>query len=84
MVIPGNQLGELDPAIVARRLTATWQEEILKRELMTMLTPVHVENHRQLFGRNAPNGKHFTATGSSDSLWRSCSGLSQEALLGEA
>ncbi|WP_191964835.1 hypothetical protein [Synechococcus sp. RSCCF101] len=46
-----------------------------------MLTPVHVENSGQLLGRIAPNGQHFTATSSSDSLQRSGSCLSQEALI---
>ncbi len=38
--IPGNELSELDPAIVTREFAAKRQEEILKRELVTMLTPI--------------------------------------------
>jgi hypothetical protein len=43
-LIPGNEISQLDPAIVARELGSKRQEEILERELMTMLTPIHAED----------------------------------------
>jgi hypothetical protein len=49
-VIPGDEFGQLDPAVMTRELAAKWQEEIFKRELMTRLASVHVENSVQLFG----------------------------------
>jgi hypothetical protein len=36
------------------------QEEVLERELMTMLTPVHVENSGPLLGSNRPIPAHFS------------------------
>ncbi|QPN59278.1 hypothetical protein H8F24_14690 [Synechococcus sp. CBW1002] len=54
-LIPGNELSKLDPAIVTREFAAKRQEEILKRELMTMLAPIHVENSGLLFGDIEPN-----------------------------
>ena len=49
-LVPQDQLGQLDPAIFTRELSAKWQEEILERELITMLTPIHVENSGVVFG----------------------------------
>ena len=49
-VFPGDEFGQLDPAVITRELAAKWQEEIFKRELMTRLASVHVENSVQLFG----------------------------------
>ena len=45
--IPWDQLGQLDPAVVTREFPAKRQEEVFKRELVAMLTPVHIENARQ-------------------------------------
>jgi len=53
--VPQDQLSQLDPAIVTRELSTKWQEEILERELMTMLAPIHVENSGLLFGDIEPN-----------------------------
>jgi len=53
-LIPRNKLSQLDPAIVTRESAAKRQEEVLERELMTMLTPVHVENSGPLLGSNRP------------------------------
>jgi hypothetical protein len=41
---PVDQLGELDPAVVTREFPAKRQEEVVKRELVAMLTPIHMEN----------------------------------------
>ena len=79
-VIPRNECCQLDPAIVARELATKWQEEVLKRELMTRLASVHVENPGRFFGANAPNCEHFTWRNRSDPLQRRLSALSQEAL----
>jgi hypothetical protein len=49
-VFPGDEFGQLDPAVITRELAAKWQEEIFKRELMTRLASVHEENSVQLFG----------------------------------
>lgn len=50
-LIPGNQLSQLDPAIVTGEFAAN-RQGVLKRELMTLLTPVHVENSGPLLGSN--------------------------------
>ncbi len=42
--IPRNELSQLGPAIITREFAAKRQEEVFERELMTMLTSVHVEN----------------------------------------
>jgi hypothetical protein len=44
-----------------RGLAAKRQEEVFERELMTMLTSVHVENSRPLLGSDRPLHAHFTA-----------------------
>ena len=49
-LIPGNEISQLDPAIVARELASKWQEEILERELMKTLTPIHGENSEHIIG----------------------------------
>jgi hypothetical protein len=49
-VFPGHEFGQLDPAVITREFAAKGQEEVLKRELMTRLASVHVENSVQLFG----------------------------------
>jgi hypothetical protein len=59
--IPWNELRQLDPPIVAREFAAKRQKEIFKRELMTMLTSVHVENSGQHLGSKRPIHAHFTA-----------------------
>lgn len=58
-LIPWDQLGQLDPAIVAREFSSKRQEAVLKRELITMLKSVHVENSGRLLGLNEPNLVHF-------------------------
>ena len=60
-LIPRNKLSQLDPAVLTREFAAKRQEEIFKRELMTMLTPVHVENFEPLLGSNQPFCVHLTA-----------------------
>ncbi len=59
-LIPRNELRQLDPAIVTREFAAERQEEVFERELMTMLTSVHVENSGSLWGSNRPVCAHFT------------------------
>jgi hypothetical protein len=59
-LIPRNELSQLDPAIVAREFAAKRQEEVFEQELMTVLTPVHVENSGPLLGSNRPVCTHFT------------------------
>ena len=71
---------QLDPAIVAREFAAKRQEEVFKRELMTRLASVHVENSGRLFGRNRRICEHFTGRNRSDPLRRRRSRLSEEAL----
>jgi hypothetical protein len=58
-LIPGNEISLLDPAIVTREFVAKRQEEVFERELMTMLSSVHVENSGQGSGSNRPNLQHF-------------------------
>ena len=53
-VIPRNELSQLDPVIITRKFAAERQEEVYERELMTMLTSVHVENCETLLGSNQP------------------------------
>jgi hypothetical protein len=62
-------------------LSTKWQEEILERELITMLAPIHVENSGQLLGANGPICVHFTARTCSNPLRCNWSGLIQEALI---
>ena len=81
-LIPWDQLSQLDPAIVTRELSSKRQEEVLERELITMLTSVHVENSWRLLGANEPNLVHFGRENCSHPLRRSGSGFSQEALPG--
>jgi len=61
-LIPWDQLSQLDPAIVTRELAAKGQEEVLKRQLMTMLTPVHVEKSGPLLGSNRTIFAHYSPT----------------------
>jgi hypothetical protein len=49
-VVPGDELCQLDPAVITGEFAAKGQEEIFKRELMTRLASVHVENSVQLLG----------------------------------
>jgi hypothetical protein len=65
--IPWDQL---EPAVVTREFAAKRQEEVFKRELVTMLTPVHVENVGRLLGAFGPVRRHFTARNCSDPLQR--------------
>jgi len=51
-----------DPAVVTREFAAKRQEEVCKRELVTMLTPVQVENFGRLLGTFGPIRRHFTAS----------------------
>jgi hypothetical protein len=53
-LIPRNELSQLDSAIVTGEFAAKRQEEVFERELMTMLTPVHVENSGPLLGSDQP------------------------------
>ena len=78
-LIPWDQLSQLDPAIVAREFSSKRQEKVLKRELITMLTSVHVENSGRLLGANEPNLVHLIRENCSHPLHRSRSGFSQEA-----
>jgi hypothetical protein len=68
-----------DPAIVTREFAAKRQQEVFERELMSVLTSVHVENSGQRLGSNQPICAHFTAKNCSDQLRHSWSGLLQEA-----
>jgi hypothetical protein len=40
--------------IVAREFAAKRQKEVFERQLMTMLTPIHLENSEPLLGSNQP------------------------------
>jgi hypothetical protein len=80
-LIPRNELCELDPAIVTREFAAKRQEEIFERELMTMLTPVHVENSGARLGSDRPAFAHFTVKKCRYPLHCSGSDLIQEALI---
>jgi hypothetical protein len=44
-----SELSQLDSAIVAREFSAK-RQEVNERELMTMVTPIHVENSGPLLG----------------------------------
>jgi hypothetical protein len=59
------------------------QKEILERELITRLAPIHVENFEQLLGANGPICVHFTARNCSYPLRRNWFALLQEALFGK-
>ena len=83
-LIPWDQRMQLDPAIVSREFAAKRQKEVFKRELMTRLASVHVENSGRLFGRNRRICAHFTGRKCTDPLRRRRSGLSQEPPHGEA
>jgi hypothetical protein len=65
-VMPWNELRQLDPAIVIREFAAKWQEEIFERELITMITPLYVENSCPLLGQNRP----FMQILTSEMRWR--------------
>jgi len=71
LLIPRNEVSGLDPAIVSREFAAKRQEEVLKRELITMLAPVHVENSERLVGRNEPIQTYYITKNCSDPLQRS-------------
>jgi len=79
-LIPWDQLSQLDPAVVTRELYSKRQEDVLERELITMLTSVHVENSGQLLGTNEPNLVHLNRKNCSHPLRRNGSGFFQEAL----
>ena len=49
-LIPRYELSQFDPAIVTRECAAKRQKEIFEREMMEMLTSVHVENSGPLLG----------------------------------
>ncbi len=51
-LISGNEVSQLYPAIVTSEFAAKRQGEVFERELMTMLTPAHVENSGPLLGSN--------------------------------
>ena len=76
--IPRDQLSQLDPAIVSIKLSTKWQEEILERELITMLAPIHVENSGQLWIARL-HVRAFTAMNRSDPSRCNWSGSIQEA-----
>jgi hypothetical protein len=57
-LIPRIKLRPLDPAVVSTEFAAKRQEEVFKRELLTMLTPVLMENSGQLLGSNRPDLAH--------------------------
>ena len=59
MLIPWNQFSELDPTVVTRELPTKWQKEVFKRELITMLVVIHVENSEQLLGLDKLASKQF-------------------------
>ena len=67
-LLPWNQFRELDPTIVTRELPTKWQKEVFKRELITMLVSIHVENSGRLLGANKPIPKQFTDDNRSKSL----------------
>ena len=50
----GSAVFGLDPAIITGEFPAERQEKVLERKLMTMHTPVHVENSGQPLGSNQP------------------------------
>jgi len=56
--VPWDQLGQLDPAVVTRELSTKWQEEVLERELITMLAELHMECSGQILGGNEPVSVH--------------------------
>jgi len=56
--------------VLTRESAAKWQEEVFKRELVTMLNPVHVENVGRLLGGFGPARRHFTASNRLDSSRR--------------
>jgi len=60
-LIPRNELSQLDLAIVTRKLAAKEQKEVFEQELMTMLTPIHVENSVPLLCSDWSIGAHFNA-----------------------
>jgi len=78
-LIPRNELSPLDPAIVTREFAAKRQEKVFERELMTILTLVHVENSGPLLGSNRPIGAHFTAKNYWDPLRCNRSALIRKA-----
>ena len=77
--ITWDKLGQLDLAVVTREFSAKRQEEFFKREVVAMLTPVHVENDGRLWGASSPIPTQFTATSCSHPLRYSRSGFLQEA-----
>jgi hypothetical protein len=70
--------------VITREFAAKGQEEVFKRELITRLASVHVENPGRLFGGNVPICVHSTGENCSDRLRCKRSGISQEALLIES
>jgi hypothetical protein len=57
---PGeSELSQLDSAIVTREFAAKLQEDLNEQELMTMLTPVHVENSGPFLGSSRTVREHY-------------------------
>jgi hypothetical protein len=54
-IIPRDQLSQLDPAVFASEFSSKRQEEVFKRELVTMSTSVHVENSERQLDAFGPN-----------------------------
>jgi len=67
-IIPWDQLGQLDPAVVASEFSSKRQKEVCKRELVRMFSSVDVENSERLLGVFGPIRLHSTAENRSDSL----------------
>ena len=71
-LIPWGERVQLDPAIVAREFATKLREEVLKRERMTSLASVHVENSGsgRLFDLYRRICAHFTGQNCWDSPLR--------------
>jgi len=67
-IIPWDQLSQLDPAVVAIEFSSKREEEVCKRELVTMFSSAHVENSERLLGVFGPIRVHSTAENRADPL----------------
>lgn len=68
--IPGNEVGELDLAIVSREDAVERQQEVSESEVVPMLASIHVNNSGRLFCGKPPIYQHVTVNNCSDTPQR--------------
>jgi hypothetical protein len=71
----GDEFSQLDPAVITGESASKQQEDVFKREPMTRLASIHVEDSGQLVGGKEPICVHSTSYNCSDPLRCRRSGL---------